>query len=46
MLDASLAPEGCHILHIFTTSPMEDWKVILIVTITFMQLNLMVMLIM
>lgn len=26
MLDASLAPEGRHILHIFTTSPIEDWK--------------------
>ena len=46
MLDASLAPEGRHILHIFTTSPIEDWKVILIWTINFAQLCLMVILIM
>lgn len=26
ILDSSLAPEGCHILHIFTTSCIEDWK--------------------
>lgn len=26
ILDPSLAPEGNHILHIFTTSGMEDWK--------------------
>ncbi|KAJ4979563.1 hypothetical protein NE237_010343 [Protea cynaroides] len=26
VLDSSLAPEGCHILHIFTTSCIEDWK--------------------
>ncbi|XP_043692968.1 prolycopene isomerase, chloroplastic isoform X1 [Telopea speciosissima] len=26
VLDPSLAPEGCHILHIFTTSSIEDWK--------------------
>ncbi|XP_042490909.1 prolycopene isomerase, chloroplastic [Macadamia integrifolia] len=26
VLDPSLAPEGCHILHIFTTSCIEDWK--------------------
>nr|AFS32633.1 carotenoid isomerase [Narcissus tazetta] len=26
VLDPSLAPEGNHILHIFTVSPMEDWK--------------------
>lgn len=26
MLDSSLAPEGHHILHIFTTSSIEDWK--------------------
>ncbi|KAL8505198.1 hypothetical protein ACS0TY_016425 [Phlomoides rotata] len=26
VLDASLAPEGNHILHIFTTSPVEDWE--------------------
>ncbi|KAF9592613.1 hypothetical protein IFM89_016261 [Coptis chinensis] len=26
ILDSSLAPEGRHILHIFTTSCMEDWK--------------------
>lgn len=27
VLDSSLAPEGHHILHIFTTSCIEDWKV-------------------
>jgi len=27
VLDPSLAPEGHHILHIFTTSSMDDWKV-------------------
>lgn len=27
VLDSSLAPEGHHILHIFTTSSMDDWKV-------------------
>ncbi|WJX17798.1 prolycopene isomerase [Trifolium repens] len=26
ILDSSLAPEGRHILHIFTTSSMDDWK--------------------
>lgn len=26
VLDSSLAPEGYHILHIFTTSSIEDWK--------------------
>ncbi|KAG2686790.1 hypothetical protein I3760_09G023500 [Carya illinoinensis] len=26
VLDSSLAPEGRHILHIFTTSAMEDWE--------------------
>ncbi|KAK8542145.1 hypothetical protein V6N13_137283 [Hibiscus sabdariffa] len=26
VLDSSLAPKGSHILHIFTTSPLEDWK--------------------
>ncbi|GMJ12004.1 carotenoid isomerase, CAROTENOID AND CHLOROPLAST REGULATION 2 [Hibiscus trionum] len=26
ILDSSLAPKGRHILHIFTTSPLEDWK--------------------
>nr|QPZ56422.1 prolycopene isomerase 1 [Curcuma alismatifolia] len=26
VLDSSLAPEGHHILHIFTTSSMDDWK--------------------
>ncbi|KAK1310565.1 hypothetical protein QJS10_CPA08g00014 [Acorus calamus] len=26
VLDSSLAPEGHHILHIFTTSGIEDWK--------------------
>ncbi|XP_061375943.1 prolycopene isomerase, chloroplastic-like isoform X1 [Gastrolobium bilobum] len=26
VLDSSLAPEGHHILHIFTTSSMEDWE--------------------
>ncbi|KAI4300611.1 hypothetical protein L6164_033967 [Bauhinia variegata] len=26
VLDASLAPEGHHILHIFTTSSIEDWE--------------------
>nr|UOL49147.1 carotene isomerase [Chelidonium majus] len=26
VLDSSLAPEGRHILHIFTTSSIEDWK--------------------
>lgn len=26
VLDSSLAPEGCHILHIFTTSSIEDWE--------------------
>ncbi|KAL2327320.1 hypothetical protein Fmac_020747 [Flemingia macrophylla] len=26
VLDPSLAPEGRHILHIFTTSSMEDWE--------------------
>ncbi|KAK4480920.1 hypothetical protein RD792_011778 [Penstemon davidsonii] len=26
VLDASLAPEGNHILHIFTTSSIEDWE--------------------
>ncbi|XP_068635395.1 prolycopene isomerase 1, chloroplastic [Aristolochia californica] len=26
VLDPSLSPEGHHILHIFTTSSMEDWK--------------------
>ncbi|XP_031485264.1 prolycopene isomerase, chloroplastic [Nymphaea colorata] len=26
VLDPSLAPDGCHILHIFTTSSIEDWK--------------------
>ncbi|KAK4432625.1 Prolycopene isomerase, chloroplastic [Sesamum alatum] len=26
VLDKSLAPEGNHILHIFTTSPIEDWE--------------------
>ncbi|GAB2230161.1 hypothetical protein Droror1_Dr00014418 [Drosera rotundifolia] len=26
ILDSSLAPEGHHILHIFTTSSMEDWQ--------------------
>ncbi|KAG9445233.1 hypothetical protein H6P81_016573 [Aristolochia fimbriata] len=26
VLDPSLAPEGHHILHIFTTSSIEDWK--------------------
>ncbi|KAH1262332.1 Prolycopene isomerase, chloroplastic [Glycine max] len=26
VLDSSLAPEGRHILHIFTTSSMEDWE--------------------
>ncbi|CAI0406463.1 unnamed protein product, partial [Linum tenue] len=26
VLDKSLAPEGCHILHIFTTSSIEDWE--------------------
>ncbi|KAG8503360.1 hypothetical protein CXB51_001340 [Gossypium anomalum] len=25
ILDSSLAPKGRHILHIFTTSPLEDW---------------------
>ncbi|PPS20148.1 hypothetical protein GOBAR_AA00418 [Gossypium barbadense] len=25
VLDSSLAPKGRHILHIFTTSPLEDW---------------------
>ncbi|RRT64790.1 hypothetical protein BHE74_00052049 [Ensete ventricosum] len=28
VLDSSLAPEGHHILHIFTTSCIEDWKAI------------------
>ncbi|CAH9068326.1 unnamed protein product [Cuscuta epithymum] len=27
VLDPSLAPEGCHILHIFTTSSIDDWEV-------------------
>lgn len=27
VLDSSLAPEGRHILHIFTTSSIEDWEV-------------------
>lgn len=27
VLDSSLAPEGHHILHIFTTSSIEDWEV-------------------
>lgn len=27
VLDSSLAPEGHHILHIFTTSGIDDWKV-------------------
>lgn len=27
ILDSSLAPKGHHILHIFTTASMEDWKV-------------------
>lgn len=27
VLDSSLAPKGHHILHIFTTSPLEDWEV-------------------
>lgn len=27
VLDPSLAPEGNHILHIFTTSSIEDWQV-------------------
>lgn len=27
VLDPSLAPEGRHILHIFTTSSIDDWKV-------------------
>ncbi|CAH9117563.1 unnamed protein product [Cuscuta europaea] len=26
VLDPSLAPEGCHILHIFTTSSIDDWE--------------------
>ncbi|MBA0792748.1 hypothetical protein Gohar_017220, partial [Gossypium harknessii] len=26
VLDSSLAPNGRHILHIFTTSPLEDWE--------------------
>ncbi|KAJ1432907.1 Prolycopene isomerase [Sesbania bispinosa] len=26
VLDSSLAPEGYHILHIFTTSSMDDWE--------------------
>ncbi|KAG9144909.1 hypothetical protein Leryth_026722 [Lithospermum erythrorhizon] len=26
VLDSTLAPEGCHILHIFTTSSIDDWK--------------------
>ncbi|KAJ6914499.1 prolycopene isomerase [Populus alba x Populus x berolinensis] len=26
VLDSSLAPEGCHLLHIFTTSSIEDWE--------------------
>lgn len=26
ILDSSLAPEGRHILHIFTTSSMDDWQ--------------------
>ncbi|GMH29117.1 hypothetical protein Nepgr_030960 [Nepenthes gracilis] len=26
VLDSSLAPKGHHILHIFTTSPMDDWQ--------------------
>ncbi|VFQ74143.1 unnamed protein product [Cuscuta campestris] len=26
VLDPSLAPEGCHILHIFTVSSIEDWE--------------------
>ncbi|KAJ0765373.1 putative prolycopene isomerase [Helianthus annuus] len=26
MLDSSLAPKGRHILHIFTTSSIEDWQ--------------------
>ncbi|TYH88058.1 hypothetical protein ES332_D01G160900v1 [Gossypium tomentosum] len=26
VLDSSLAPKGRHILHIFTTSPLEDWE--------------------
>lgn len=26
VLDSSLAPEGCHILHVFTTSSIEDWE--------------------
>lgn len=27
ILDSSLAPEGQHILHIFTTSSIEEWEV-------------------
>lgn len=27
VLDPSLAPEGHHILHIFTTAGIEDWEV-------------------
>lgn len=30
VLDSSLAPEGRHILHIFTTSSIEDWEVVLL----------------
>ncbi|EPS68678.1 carotenoid isomerase, chloroplastic, partial [Genlisea aurea] len=26
VLDKSLAPDGYHVLHIFTTSPIEDWE--------------------
>uniref|UniRef100_A0A0D6QWT5 prolycopene isomerase n=1 Tax=Araucaria cunninghamii TaxID=56994 RepID=A0A0D6QWT5_ARACU len=26
ILDSSLAPKGCHILHIFTTAWIDDWK--------------------
>jgi prolycopene isomerase len=29
VLDPSLAPEGHHILHIFTTAGIEDWEVTL-----------------
>lgn len=27
VLDSSLAPDGRHILHVFTTSSIEDWEV-------------------
>lgn len=33
VLDPSLAPEGRHILHVFTTSSIEDWKVDLLIFI-------------